>query len=71
MTKTIIWSVLYWFAALTLIGLVDVIHGDCAVSKNIPQCNLEARRIDLTLLAAAAVFYGYWLWKRRAARPPL
>ena len=69
--RLVISSLLYWFAALFLIGFVDIIHGDCGVSKNIHQCNVEARRIDLTLLAVAAASYGYWLWKRRTTRPPV
>lgn len=68
MTKVVI-SALYWFAVLFLIGFVDVLHGDCGVSGNIHQCNVEARHIDLTLLAVAAVLYGYLIWRLLAAHP--
>jgi uncharacterized membrane protein len=72
MKQAILLSVVYWFAALFLLGFVLVVFGDCFTDTrpNGPElCFAEQSIIRNVGLAAAAIVYligGIVIWRRRS-----
>lgn len=59
----------YWLAALTVLGLVSIIHGDCWIAPGghaaQEQCVVEKRRLGLTGLAVAGAGYVILVYRSR------
>ncbi|WP_442679481.1 hypothetical protein ACSBM8_18630 [Sphingomonas sp. ASY06-1R] len=63
-TRLIGISAVYWLGALMLLGLITILHGDCAVSDAaIQQCDAEKQRISVWGLILASVLYCVILYR--------
>ena len=61
---TALWSALYWFGTLCVLGFVIIVHGDCGVADDIHECAVGAQRIDWAGIVIALVLYAFLLWRR-------
>lgn len=71
MVGTVVWSLLYWFAAALLLGSLIFILGDCGSADapiQIQRC-VEARHDTFWIAGLSSVtLYGFLLWRRRSGR---
>lgn len=73
----ILLSIGYWFCALTVLGFVVVIYGDCRTDMRLngaALCFAETQKIARWGLAVAATVYavgGMVLWRRTQRNRPL
>ena len=66
-TRLIGVSAAYWLVALMLLGLITILHGDCAGAETVvQQCVAEKQRISVWGLILASILYCAVLY--RAAR---
>jgi hypothetical protein len=54
-------TLVYWFCALFLGGLITIIHGGCFADQ---QCVTEKQRLSIAIVAIAAVIYVILLVRR-------
>lgn len=67
MKRLIIKSIIYWYCALTLLGIIVTVRGDCALDQtSVDACVAGARRLSFAGLVVAAI--GYVFFIRRPAR---
>ena len=57
----VLFSVVYWWVALTLLGLIGVVHGECF---NDAQCESQKSTILWIGAALAVAIYAWLLHKR-------
>ena len=69
MIRTMVWSLLYWFAAALVLVSLIVVLGDCGTAVGeIQQCAEGQRQIFWTAVLLAVAFYAFLLWRRYKSR---
>ena len=58
-------SLVYWFCALTIAGLITTMFGDCFADQ---RCVTQKQWLSIALLGIAAVIYGIVLSRRSRNR---
>jgi hypothetical protein len=72
MIRVVIWSALYWFAAVLVLASLVFVLGDCggAVGE-VQQCAEGHRQVFWTVLLLGAAIYAFLLWRRYRSQPRL
>ena len=65
-TSILVFSLVYWFCALMLGGLITTLFGDCFADQ---RCVTQKQWLSIAILGIAAVIYAILLaWRLRNSR---